>query len=108
MNAELQCAYDGAIVVDAVRNIQESLGKGFDSFWMATHALTLAYNRNDMTILANHAVESTSSVQRYSYPLFSDTPRHSFEHSKLTRNHTRNVQDWSRKRATKTLEELRD
>ena len=70
MNAELQCAYDSAIVVDAVRIIQESLGKGFDSFWMATQALTLAYNRNDMTILANHAVESTSGVQRYNYPLF--------------------------------------
>jgi hypothetical protein len=108
MNAELQCAYDGAIMVDAARNVHESLGKRFDSFWMATQALTLAYNGNDMTILANHAVESTSGVQRHSYPLFSDTPRHSFEHFKLTRKHTRNAQDWSRKRATKILEELRD
>jgi hypothetical protein len=108
MNAELQCAYDGAIMVDAARNIHKSLGKGFNSFWTTTQALTLAYNGNEMTILANHAVESTSGVQRHSYPLFSDTPRHSFEHFKLTQKHTRNAQDWSRERATKTLEELRD
>src|SRR5436190_24268062 len=47
--------------------------KGSILFWIATQALTLAYNGNDMTILANHAVKSTSGVQRHSYPLFSDT-----------------------------------
>ena len=106
MNAELQCAYDGAIMVDAARRTHESLGNELDSFWETTQALTVAYNGNDMTILANHSVETTGTIQHHSYPLYSETPRHSFEHFKTARKHIRNAQDWSRERSTKMLEEL--
>lgn len=108
MEAELQCAYDGAIMVDAARRAHESLGNELGPFWKTTQALTLAYNGNDMTILANHAVKITSAIQHHSYPLYSDTPRHSFEHFKSARKHVRNAQDWSRERSTRMLEELRN
>lgn len=107
-SAELQCAYDGAIMVDGARKTQEALGKSLDPFWTNTQALTIAYNGNDMTILANHAVHTTVGVQHHSYSLYSHVPRQSFEEFKTTRKHTRNAQDWSRERATSTLEELRN
>ena len=106
MNAELQCAYDGAIMVDAARRTYESLGHEPGPFWKSTQALTVAYNGHDVTILANHAVEIASAIQYHSYPLYSDTPRHSLEHFKAARKHIRNAQDWCRERSTRTLEEL--
>lgn len=107
-SAELQCAYDGAIMVDGARKTQEALGKSLDPFWITAQALTVAYNGNEMTILANHAVSSPVDVQYHSYSLFSHDPRQSFEEFKTSRKHIRNAQDWSRERATRTLEELRN
>lgn len=108
INAERQCAYDGAIMVDAARKTHESLGKKLDSFWETTQALTVAYNGNQMTILANHAVQSAGAVQHHSYSLASHAPQQSFEDFKVTRKHTRNAQEWAQKRATRTLDELRN
>jgi len=57
--------------------------------------LTVVYNSNDMTILTNHAVKFADEVEHHSYPLFSDTLCHSFDHFKVTQKHIKNAQNWS-------------
>jgi hypothetical protein len=73
IHVELQCAYDGAIMVDAAQKYTRIPGQRFRIF----------LDDPRMTTLANHAVESTSRVQRHSYPLFSDTPN-SLENARST------------------------
>ena len=106
-SAELQCAYDSAIMVDAARTKYESLGKELEAFWKTTQALTLAYNGSNLEIKADHAVNLSGVTKYHNYSLYTDNPLSSYQNFKVARKHIRNAQDWCRERATRTLDELR-
>ena len=109
--AEVQCAYDGALMVNAAKTVHKYLGKSLNTFYEETRALSIAYNGDDLTILAHHAIlkqsdDASPATEYHSYPLFCGKPRSSVEQYKAAHRETRNAQQWCRERSIATLHEL--
>ena len=104
--AEVQCAYDGALMVEAAQKANEFVGKPDAEFFDHTQALTIAINGEDMRLYINHATLTDSGVQYHQYQVRANVPIGSKTQFKTTYKHVRNAQDWAGERAVKTRDEL--
>jgi hypothetical protein len=98
--AQLQCAYDRALMTEGARAVHIHTGKSDDDFYGKTQALTAAYNGEIIKFYGHHAIQIPASLQPVSggvdyhqYLLSSDAPRDSFENFQTAYKHTRNAQD---------------
>ncbi|MCJ1250671.1 hypothetical protein MMC30_007899 [Trapelia coarctata] len=105
-SAEKQCAYDGALMVDAAFDAHRYMKKDTAEFVDKTQALTVALNGEIVHIYGNHVVAKGSSFEYHQYPLHTHLPGESFEAFKETYKQVRNAQDWARERATRTKDDL--
>ena len=105
-SAEKQCAYDGALMVDAAYDAHKYMNKDPIEFLNKTQALTVALNGEYVHFYGNHVVEKSSSLEYHQYPSQIHKPRDSLKDFKETHRSVRNAQDWSRKRATRTKDDL--
>ena len=104
--AKKQCAYDGAIMVEAACEIQKYMNKDLADLFDTTQALTMAITEENVHIYANHVVKKGSSLEYHQYPLCKKVPTDSFANFKETCKMIRNAQDWAQERAAKTKDEL--
>ncbi|KAI4213151.1 MAG: hypothetical protein LQ351_004305 [Letrouitia transgressa] len=106
LSAEKQCAYNGALMVEAAGHIHEYMMKDLADFLHKTQALTLALNGEDVHLYSNHVIVKGSSFEYHQYPLHIYKPRNSLNDFKETYRSIRNAQDWARHRATRTKDDL--
>ncbi|KAL9045670.1 MAG: hypothetical protein Q9214_001322, partial [Letrouitia sp. 1 TL-2023] len=106
LSAEKQCAYNGALMVEAAGHIHEYMMKDLADFLHKTQALTLALNGEYIHLYSNHAIVKASSFEYHQYPLHIYKPRDSLNDFKETYRSIRNAQDWARHRATRTKDDL--
>jgi hypothetical protein len=111
--AQLQCAYNGALMTEGARAVHTYTGKSDDDFYGKTQALTAAYNGKIMKFYSHHAIQIPASAQPASdrvdyhqYLLSGDAPRDSFENFQTAYKHTRNAQDIGYKWATERKDGL--
>ena len=105
-SAEKQCAYDGALMVDAAFQAHEYMNKDPTEFLNKTQALTIATNGAHVDIYSNHVVQTRSGPEYHQCLLQSHHPRDSLKDLISTRRSVRNAQDWCRARAKKTKDLL--
>lgn len=106
LSAEKQCAYDGALMVEAAGHVHEYMMKDLADFLNKSQALTLALNGELVILYSNHATVKGSSFEYHQYPLHIYKPRDSLDEFKETYRSIRNAQDWARHRATRTKDDL--
>ena len=124
--AQLQCAYDGALMTEGARAMHKYMGKSDDDFNGKTQALTVAYNGETLKFYCHHAVQiplssqpagrvdsraetAVDTVGTLRYPqclLGGDNPRDSFESFQAAYKHTRNSEDIGYKWATERKDAL--
>jgi len=107
-SAEKQCAYDGALMVEAANHAHRYMMKGSAEFLDKTQALTLALNGEYVHLYSNHVIGGSSALEYHQYPLQIHKPRDSLKDFKETYRSIRNAQDWARYRATKTKDDLHE
>lgn len=106
--AERQCAYDGALMADAAREVHEYLGKSPEEFYRHTQALTVALDGKYVLVHGHHIMpgEASGSLEYHQFSLNEFTPRRSLAEYRALYKYIRNSQDWARERSTEKLEEL--
>ncbi|KAK3044137.1 hypothetical protein LTS18_002080, partial [Coniosporium uncinatum] len=106
--AERQCAYDGALMADAAREVHEYLGKSPEVFYRHTQALTVALDGKYVLVHGHHIMpgEASGSLEYHQFSLNEFTPRRSLAEYRALYKYIRNSQDWARERSTERLEEL--
>jgi hypothetical protein len=105
-SAEKQCAYDGALMVDAAHEAHKYMKKPSTEFFNKTQAITVALNGEFVQQYSNHMVKRGRSVEYHQYPLRTNQPRESLKDFKETYRRVRNCQDWARERAARTKDDL--
>ena len=105
-SAEKQCAYDGALMVEAAFEAHKHMSKDSAEFFGKTHALTIALNGKDVQLYSNHVVKKASGLEYHQYPLRTHHPENSWTDFKETCNQLRNAQDWAQERAGRTKDDL--
>ena len=103
--AEWQAAYDGAIMIDAVRAQDEYRQHSFTSG--QTQALTVASTGDRIAIYANHAVPISRGTEYHHFQLFHSDPCATREEYSSTRRRVQNAQDWARSKASASRDGLR-
>lgn len=98
-SAEKQCAYDGALMVDAAFEALKYMKKNEEGLYGKTQAITLAMNGEYAHFYTNHVVKKASGLQYHQYAIGKHTPTNSLKEYKETRKQLRNAQDWGRERA---------
>ncbi|KAL8742663.1 MAG: hypothetical protein Q9190_004887 [Brigantiaea leucoxantha] len=106
LTAEKQCAYDGALMVEAAGQTHEYMMKDLADFLDKTQALTLALNGEDVRLYSNHATVKGSKPEYHQYPVHTYKPCDSLDEFRKTCRSIRNAQDWARHRATRTKDDL--
>jgi hypothetical protein len=115
--AQLQCAYDGALMTEGARAVHEYVGKPEDDFYGKTQALTVAFNGETLKFYGHHAVQipalsqtsasdAIDTLQYHQYLHGGDTPRDSFENFQSAYKHTRNAEDFGYSLATQRRDAL--
>ncbi|KAF7859680.1 hypothetical protein EAF04_008759 [Stromatinia cepivora] len=122
--AQLQCAYDGALMTEGARAVHTHMDKSDDDFYGKTQALTVAYNGDTVKFYGHHAIQipvssqpasggvdssadtNSDALAYHQYVLNSDNPRDSFENFQNAYKHTRNAQDIGYKWATERKDAL--
>lgn len=106
-SAEKQCAYDGALMVDAAFKAHDYVGKPRSEFLNNTQALTIATNGWDVRQYANHVLEQNGKHEYHQHLLQTNHPMDSLEDFQNTYRRVRNCQDWARESAARTRDDLR-
>ncbi|KAK0110276.1 hypothetical protein ONS96_001896 [Cadophora gregata f. sp. sojae] len=122
--AQLQCAYDGALMTEGARAVHTHMDKSEAGFYSKTQALTVAYNGDTVKFYGHHAIQippssqppsggvdnsadtNSNALAYHQYVLSSDNPRDSFENFQKAYKHTRNAQDIGYKWATERKDAL--
>ncbi|KAL5327273.1 hypothetical protein ACEPPN_004967 [Leptodophora sp. 'Broadleaf-Isolate-01'] len=107
--AQLQCAYDGALMTEGAHAVYTHLDKSDDDFYGKSQALTVAYNGDTVKFYGHHAVQipvssqpasggvdssadvNSDALAYHQYVLSSDNPRDSFENFQNAYKYTRNA-----------------
>lgn len=105
-SAEKQCAYYGALMVDAAHEAHKYMKIPSAEFFNKTQAITVTLNGEVVKQYSNHMVKRGSSIEYHQYPLRTNLPRESLEDFKETYRRVRNCQDWARERAARTKDGL--
>ena len=105
-SAEKQCAYDGALMVEAASEAHKFMKKPLTELLNKTQAITVALNGNFVQQYSNHMVKHGHSIEYHQYPLSVNTPTASLEDFRKTYRRVRNCQDWARRRAARTKDAL--
>ncbi|KAI9678687.1 MAG: hypothetical protein M1817_005744 [Caeruleum heppii] len=105
--AEAQCGYDGALMVEAAHKVHQYLDKPDFGFLDHTQALTIAMNSDQVYLYANHAILVDSAIQYHQYRLYVNNPITSIADFHATYRRIRNAQDWARERALETRDLLK-
>ena len=103
--AEWQAAYDGAVMVDAVRTQDEYRQQSFA--YSQTQALTIASTGDRIAIYANHAVPISKGTEYHHFQLFDIGLCATREAYSSARRRVRNAQDWARSKASASRDGLR-
>ncbi|KAH8598462.1 hypothetical protein B0O99DRAFT_591745 [Bisporella sp. PMI_857] len=125
VEAQLQCAYDGALMTEGARAVHTYMDNSDDDFYGKTQAVTIAYNDDTVKFYGHHAVRIPASSQPavvatvdssvdatsdpleyHQYVLTSDASRNSFENFQSAYKHIRNAQDIGYKWATERKDAL--
>ncbi len=106
LSAEKQCAYDGALMVEAAFQAHDYMGKPRSEFLHNTQALTIATNGLDVRQYANHVLEHNGKHEYHQHHLKTNHPTESLEEFRNTYRRLRNCQDWARESAARTRDDL--
>lgn len=129
--AEMQCAYDGALMTDGAYIMHAYMEKPDADFYGRTQALTIGYNGSTLRIYGHCILEvpappdyavcevsgnevvgreasnkTTTDMKYHQYLLSSHSPCDSYEDFKIAYRHARNAQDIGFKLATTRKNEL--
>jgi hypothetical protein len=110
--AQLQCAYDGALMTEGAHAIHAHMGKSDHEFYGKTQALSVAFNGEILNIYAHHAervpaTENTpAAIKYYRCLLYTDNPRNSLEDFQSACTHIQNAQDVGYQWTTERKDEL--
>ncbi|KAF4626374.1 hypothetical protein G7Y89_g11789 [Cudoniella acicularis] len=123
--AQLQCAYDGALMTHSAYAMHNYMGRSDADFYGKTQAVTIGYDGENLKLYTHHAVQTSKDspqqavatsnkvtsdggdpVEYHQHLLIRDNPCDSYEGFKAACKHTRNAQDLGYRWATERKDAL--
>jgi len=104
--AQMQCAYNGALMTEGARAVHTYTGQSDNDFYGKTQALTVAFNGRCVEYYGHHALRTGDTIEYHSYPLKYDIPLFSFSNYRDAYKHMRNAQDIGCQWATERKDRL--